>query len=141
MFGSNALDELKRANHLVYVTLKYTRTCEVMKSAISRMISAFDEIIEEGLEKKKAKITDLKTSRAELFYNVLNKRGTKKYFGLYFLLRKLDKAKYTKKEEYRKHVTLIAKVNGRNVEVDIPKLYEYYEATKEFVNMVIEELK
>ena len=142
MLGDSAKEELKRVDHLVYVTLKYTRTCDVIKSIIKRMISAYDEIIKEGLEKKRVK--KLPVSRiemAELFYKKLNKKGIKGYFDLYFLLRKIEVAKYLPREEYRKHVTMIAKIDDKDVEIDIPKLYEFQNRTEEFVNLVIDTLK
>ncbi len=33
----SALQELKRADHLIYVTLKYTRTVDVIKNTIKRL--------------------------------------------------------------------------------------------------------
>ena len=42
----NAVSQLKRADHLLYVTLKYTRTVDVIKSIIKRLISAFDFAVE-----------------------------------------------------------------------------------------------
>ena len=42
-------EELKRADHLVYVSLKYTRTCDIMKNAIKRLIAAFQLVIHKFL--------------------------------------------------------------------------------------------
>ena len=39
-------EEMKRAEHLIYVSLKYTRTVDIMKHIIDRMINASDCIIE-----------------------------------------------------------------------------------------------
>lgn len=36
-----AVEELKRIDHLVFVSLKYTRTADVLKSIIQRMINTF----------------------------------------------------------------------------------------------------
>lgn len=47
-----ASQELKRAEHLLYVSLKYTRTADVMQSFIARLVACFDFIID-GLLKKK----------------------------------------------------------------------------------------
>ncbi len=38
----NAVRELRKVDHLVFVSLKYTRTVDVLKHIIKRMISAFD---------------------------------------------------------------------------------------------------
>ena len=43
-------EELKRADHLVYVSLKYTRTCDIMKNAMKRLINAFEMSMHAYLE-------------------------------------------------------------------------------------------
>ena len=35
----NAKEELKRIDHLIYVTLKYTRTVDVLLSVVERMVN------------------------------------------------------------------------------------------------------
>ena len=37
----NAKEELKRVDHLFYVSLKYTRTADMMRHLIERLINAF----------------------------------------------------------------------------------------------------
>jgi len=54
-----AREELKRLEHIIYVSLKYTRTVDVIVNALTRMVSTFDLIIEAFLEK--AKIKNLKS--------------------------------------------------------------------------------
>ncbi len=141
MIGQDALEELKRVDHMVYVTLKYTRTCDVIKNTIKRIIAAFDSIVGEALEYKKVAVPNLDKDKMDMFYKILNKRGVKKYFNLYFLLKKLDTAKYTPREEYRKHVTMVANVDNKVVEVDVPTLHNYYIQTREFVNLIIDWMK
>jgi len=143
MFEENpAKEELKRVDHLIYVTLKYTRTCDVIKNTIERLINAFEAVFDQGLEyaKKKRKtkvIPDSNRLKGELLYKVCNKRGVKKYFELYLLLRDLYVAEFGRKEEYRKHVAMVCTMdNGKIIEVDIPTLMEYYTQTKEFVKII-----
>ena len=136
-----AENQLKRVDHLIYVTLKYTRTCDVIKNVIFRLISTYDAIFYEGLlyllEKKKIKeIPQLGEDKYKLFKSKFNKRGVKRYFKFYELLKKLSKAEYQAREEYRKHVTMIARVEGKKVEVDIPVLYNYYKELREFIEIV-----
>ena len=38
----DADEELKRADHMIYVTLKYTRTADVIHNILKRLINAFD---------------------------------------------------------------------------------------------------
>ncbi len=54
----NALRELRKVDHLIYVSLKYTRTVDVLKHIIKRMISAFDFMMDAlliNLKQKKKK--------------------------------------------------------------------------------------
>ena len=55
----DAREEMKRADHLLYVSLKYTRTVDVLKSLIDRLINTInaitDELLDYALQKKKIK--------------------------------------------------------------------------------------
>ena len=128
-------EELKRADHLVFVSLKYTRTCDIMKNAIKRMIAA-DELVMgeflEGLRKNKELENVPRTikERVIMVKNILGSSG-KKYLSLYNLLKKIDKAEYTATEEFRKNVTLRTKTSTP-IDVKVENLYNYLEITKEF---------
>jgi len=137
-----AREEIKRADHLVYVTLKYTRTCDVIKSIVKRLIVAFDYSFLELLEclKEKKKIRDIPVSSKERIDLVLKyfKEDIDAYIKLYELLRAIDIAEYSKKEEYRKHVTLIVHLGKKDLDVDIPVITGYFLQTKQFVNTINE---
>ena len=49
----NAKEELKRIDHLIYVTLKYTRTVDVLLSVVERMVNSYEFIIEALIIKAK----------------------------------------------------------------------------------------
>jgi|TARA_B100001971_G_C17840503_1_gene358365 hypothetical protein len=130
----DAQSQLKRADHLLYVTLKYTRTVDVIKSIIKRFISAFDHSVEEMLEKSKDKkriktIPKSPIEKIELIKKIVKTKEMRDYIKFYYLLRTIDKATFKPREEYRKHVTLITPKH----EVDVEKVKEFYEKTKEFV--------
>lgn len=132
-------EELKRADHLVYVSLKYTRTCDIMKNAIKRMIAADEFAMKEFLEhiRKNKELVDVPGNvkeRAVLVKNILGNPG-KKYLVLYNLLKKIDKAECTAVEEFRKNVTLKTKTT-KPIEVKVENLYNYLEITKEFVGFI-----
>lgn len=140
-----AREELKRADHLVYVTLKYTRTVDVIKNIITRFISVFEAVTYEYLEylKEKNKIKQIPDSaklRAELLQKMF-KGKIKEYIKLYNLLKKINKAEYSKEEEFRKHVALVAHIRKKDIKVDIPTLVDYFKKTKEFMNIIHEEIK
>ena len=134
----NAKQELKRADHLIYVSLKYTRTVDVIKNTIKRLINAFDFAVLEALEwsikkRKIKKISDITKLRAEDLAKVYPDMKT--YIDFYNLLKRVDRAEYQKKEEYRKNVTMIV-TDEMMLEINIPKIREYFDKTKEFVEWV-----
>ncbi len=137
-------EELKRADHLLFVSLKYTKTIDVMKNVIRRLINAYDYAIIKALTKlkEKGKIKEVPLSpisRAEVLRDLTKKKiEMLDFLELYFSLKNIDRAEYTKKEEYRKHVTLTVMQDDEALEIDIPKLHEFYKKTKEFVNYVKE---
>ncbi|MBU1203902.1 MAG: hypothetical protein KKG60_02435 [Nanoarchaeota archaeon] len=141
-------EELKRADHLIFVTLKYTRTCDVIKNTIYRMISAFDLSIIRALEilKEKSKIEEIPltpVSRAETFRGAYKRNiDILDFMNFYFLLKKIDRAEYTKKGEFRKNVCLTVMTKEEEViEVDMAKLHEFYGKTKEFVDFMENKFK
>lgn len=139
-----AEEELKRADHLIFVSLKYTRTCDVMKNAIKRMIVAFELSMKEYLEhlKKEKKLERVHGTAKERALSIKNIFGNqvKKYLALYSLLKKIDKAEYTASEEFRKNVTLTTKT-AKPIAVKVINLYEYLEMTKSFVSFIKQEMK
>ncbi|MEW6062749.1 MAG: hypothetical protein AB1571_00030 [Nanoarchaeota archaeon] len=133
-------EEIKRADHLIYVSLKYTRTCDVIKNVIHRLSNVFDfgiiEILEK--EKKKNKIKSIPGSplaRVSLLEKLL-KGKVKKYIALYMMLRKIERSEFIRRDEYRKNVALLVK--DASIVVDMARLKELFEKTKEFVKFVRE---
>ena len=142
---SKALEEIKRADHLVHVTLKYTRTADVIRNIIERLISAHDYIFLDYLNfsKENGKIKHVPESskeRLELF-KVEFKGKIKTYIDLYLTMKKIHAAEFGKKEEFRKHVTLIAHIGKKDLNVDIPVITDYYYKTKEFFSLVYHAIK
>ena len=135
-------NELKRADHLIYVSLKYTRTCDIMYNIVHRLINAFDLTIVFVLEKYKeeGKINKIPIS-AEDKVSALSKlkRNIKEYLEIYSILKKIEGSKFSRKEEYRKGVTLICHLSGgKNLEITVLDLLGYFEKTKEFVYLIEE---
>ena len=142
----DAVEEIKRVEHLYYVSLKYTRTVDMIRTLINRVISTFDCGILSLLKyaKAKKKIKDIPTTpiaKCELLEKTLNDINIKKYLDLYLLLRKLMRAPYTKREEYRRHVTMISELEDKKLEVDIDILKEYYDTTTDFLTLVRDTIK
>jgi len=127
----SADQELKRADHLIYVTLKYTRTTDVIKNIIKRLISACDYAVIDALTKLNVKPSA--NARVRLKQLIEKKpKDFKNEVELYYLLKRLDSLPYKSKEEYRKNVALLVE----DMEIDIVKLKEFFEKTKHFVEKV-----
>lgn len=134
-----AREELKRLEHIIYVSLKYTRTTDVIINALTRLISVFDLIIEAYLEKAKVegkfaalpKSPALRgTKLAELYSE---DKDLQKYLEFYFFLKIVLKSSYNKREEYRRHVTVIVELNHCTTYVDIDSLINYERFVRNFL--------
>ena len=131
--------ELKRADHLIYVSLKYTRTVDVIKSIIERLINAFNNgiLVLLTYAEEKHMITSYPESpvqRCSMLKHVFKEQeDIPGYTEFYLFLRKLSRAEYTSHREYRRHVTMVAKVDGKEINVDIDTIHQYYEKAKAFV--------
>ncbi|MDP6600426.1 MAG: hypothetical protein QF798_03255 [Candidatus Woesearchaeota archaeon] len=138
----NAKEELKRVDHLFYVSLKYTRTADMMRHMVERLISTFSFGIESLLKyaKEQKKIDNIPNNPvmdSKLMMKTFTDEEIANYMDLYLRLRKIMKANYSKREEYRRHVTMICTIdNGRVEEVNIDILKEYYGTAKNFINYV-----
>ena len=143
---SEAREELKRLEHILYVSLKYTRTVDVITNALQRIISVYDFIILALMEK----------AQEEKLLNSIPKspalRGTKladlypeekelqKYLSFYLFLRNVLNQSYTKRQEYRRHVTLIVKQEKANVEIDSDNLLNCERYVHKFLNYAKEKI-
>ena len=138
-----AVEELKRVDHLFWVSLKYTRTVDVIKHVIERLISCIGYGLEALLKysKEKKLVASIPTNvglRCDLLKETFPENLEMiDYINFYLMLRKLSKAEYTKREEFRRHVTMIATIDkGEIVEVSIDSLKQDYEKTKNFIDFV-----
>jgi len=144
----DAQEEMKRADHLLYVSLKYTRTVDVIRSVIQRLISAYDAmmdaLLEHAMKKKKIKtLPTAPTMKADVLKTVFkDNENIINNLDFYLSMRRIIKArKITKREEYRRHVTMTAYLtNTHLVEVDMDILKEYYFKTRDFLEYILEEI-
>lgn len=139
---SNAQKEIGRADHLFHVTLKYTRTVDVLKSLIQRLINAMDFGIEALLRQcKEKKLIDIIPELPRLRIDILKKEFSddpeiQKYVEFFMLLRKIEKARFDKAMEYRRHVTMTVHFDDKEAEITIDIIGDYFRKTKEFLNYV-----
>lgn len=137
----NAVRELTRADHLIYVSLKYIRTVDVIRSIINRLISSFDFGVEALLKlaKEKKIITEYPNNvalRCALVKKLYKDEEITKPVDFYLTLRKIIRAEYKKSNEYRRHVTMTALTDEGLINIDIDKIEEFYQKTNEFIYAV-----
>ena len=128
---------VKRIDHLVYVTLKYTRTVDVFISIIKRMINAYEYIVEALL--KNADVLEQSNSpltKAEIVKKHYDSKRVQKNIEKYLVLRKLRRAEYQKSNEFRRHVTMSAVVDDKPIETNIDSVTEDFHALKDFLEYI-----
>jgi hypothetical protein len=137
---NEALEELKRVDHLIYVSLKYTRTVDVIINILSRMVDGYALMVDAllALAQERGKYSGEPESaieRAELVRELYGKDiAIADNMALYLLLRKLLRARSIAREnEYRRHVTMKTVVEGREEIVNIDIITNYYLFQREFI--------
>jgi len=134
-----AKEELKRADHLYYVSLKYTKTVDVIKSIIERLINAFDFSIDSLFlyMQKKKKIKEIPNNPVTKSIEIKKLFSDDPQFlddiDFYMLMRKIVRANYTCSKEFRKHVTMTATLDDTTMDINIEVVLGYFERTKKFV--------
>jgi len=136
----NAKEELKRIDHLIYVTLKYTRTVDVLLSIIERMVNSYEFVIESLLKKAvsegKIDMPDNPIAKANTIKNLHPSKVFQDRINKYLLFRKLRRVEYEKINEFRRHVTMITEVDGEKIEVHIDSITEDFHKLKSFLETV-----
>jgi len=135
---NDALEELKRVDHLIYVSLKYTRTVDVIINILNRMVDAYRYMIAALIDFAGEKITHEPESAIERAELVQQMYGVDELctdnMGLYKLLRKLLRARHIVREnEYRRHVTMKTFIEGREEIVNIDIITNYYLFQRDFI--------
>ena len=136
-----AIEEYKRVDHLYHVSLKYTRTVDVIRSVIERLISTFEYSIDALLKcmKEENEIEEIPANpvgKGMLAKEKCNDEETCRYLDMYLKLRRVMRASYTKREEYRRHVTMVTDFEGETLDVDIDLLKEHYLDTGIFLSYI-----
>lgn len=135
-----AREELKRLEHIIYVSLKYTRTVDVIRNALNRMVSTFDLVVEAFLEKaKKEGLVDvfpkspaLRAKQVGEIYQ--DNPELQNYLSFYTFLKMIIKKPFTKREEYRRHVTMVVGLENSTAEVNIDNLLNCEKYVHRFYN-------
>lgn len=123
---------LRRAEHSYYVSLKYTRTVDVIRNLIDRIIITLEEaaVVLLDFNKEKGVIDEIPTNlidQVKLVQEIYEEdEQFQDAYELFFFLRKVRRQSYTKSEEFRRHVAMTTKVDGEEYVFNIDVMGEYY---------------
>ena len=140
----DAQEELKRVDHQIYVSLKYTRTVDVLLNILSRMLDGYEYLIQALLkmridEGKTERIPPSPIERGNLVKELFPDDQTiVDNMDLFFLLRKLFRSNPQRENEYRRNVTMRTVVEGREEIVNIDVITNYYQFMLQFHKRVEE---
>jgi len=134
------IQEKISADHLLYVSLKYTKTTDVMLNLISRWRSmietAVDRLMEEGKKKKSMKnipsAPKLKIDKVKEIYK--KNLAVLETMTLYEFFKRVDNLEKIRENEFRKNVVLKVLDKGQWINIDMDKLKEYSMLLENFIN-------
>lgn len=136
------LKEKTSADHLFYVSMKYTKTCDVILNLIARWKSmmdvSFDAIIEKAYEEKMIEaMPDSPKQKIEFLKKYFKKLHTvQEIIPLYIFFKRIPDAKKTREGEFRKNVNLKIIEPSGTVEINMDKLKEYAETLEKFISEI-----
>jgi len=143
---SEAKQELSRADHLFYVTLKHNRTADILKQVIDKLVSAFEKLILYYLNKLYLQgeieaVPKTPKEQLDLFVDLLEKKNVpfnvREFAQFYLMLRKLKRSQYYGKNEYRRAIKIVFKLpSGEEIEYDTKTIKDILEKAKQYFNIL-----
>lgn len=136
----NLLKEIKReqkmAEHLFYVSLKYTKSSDVILNLIQKWEKIMELCIELLLKKakKKKQISTIPSApkAKELLVRQIYKE-LEEPLNLYALFRKIPNLEKIREHEFRKNVAIRVIDQGKEIEINMEKLKKWYELFNETI--------
>ena len=134
------IQEKISADHLLYVSLKYTKTCDVIVNLLLRwreMIeTSIDEILKHAKKKKKISSVSLNPiGKIEQIKKLFKKdKEFLKIIELHEMFRKINELKKERIGEFRKNVALKIFYKGREINVNLEQLKIYAEMLEKFIS-------
>ena len=128
------------ADHLLYVSLKYTKTCDVIVNLLRRwskmMETAIEQILKHAKKKKKIKtIPANPLGKIEGIRKIFKKdKEFLKVIDMYEIFRKIDELRKERIGEFRKNVTLRLFYKGKEVNINLEQLKLYAEKVEKFIS-------
>ena len=128
------------ADHLLYVSLKYTKTCDVIINLLLRwkiMIElGMDMLVEKAKKHKKWKpIPDAPRAKlVQLKKIYANDALITETLNLYELFRDVEQLEKVRENEFRKGVNLKVNYRGETININLDKLKEYSALLERFIS-------
>ena len=128
------------ADHLLYVSLKYTKTCDVIFNLLLRLRkminTSIDALLRHAKDKKKIKeIPENNVKKIEEIKNIFKRdKNFKEVLEFYEMLRKIESLRNERIGEFRKNVCLKISYKGEIIEVNLEKLKQYAEMLEKFIS-------
>jgi len=130
------------ADHLLYVSLKYTKTCDVIINLLSRwknMIDrGMDRLVAKAKKNKKWKpIPDAPRAKLIQLKKIYSKvPDVMETLELYELFRDIDKLEKVRESEFRKGVNLRVTYKNEPVNINLLQLKDYAAALERFISYI-----
>ena len=137
----NIIVDLKRVlnsvEHMIYVSCKFTRTCEMLYSAIGALAQAYEKFFELGFEyflteAELEKYQDIPfLEKMRILSQYFKHNGIHIDLGDYKLLKQLLLNEYESVGEYRKNLAIVFYLDDGEMQINLLKLTEFYKNLKE----------
>lgn len=130
-------EELKRVDHLIFVTMKYTRTVDVLRNILDRMITSLSHMLDALIKHKGANVPNTPAKKTILTRELyVSDKTVIEIVDFYVLLRKIVNTQFEPHNEYRRHVGMSVKIDNCVHDITIDKVEELYHKLKEYFNYV-----
>lgn len=130
------------ADHLLYVSLKYTKTCDVIINLLHRwknMIErGLDRLVEKAKKEKKWKpVPDAPRAKVVQLRNIYaNNKVILDTIELYELFRDIEKLEKVRENEFRKGVNLRVSYKEKVININLNQLKEYADTLERFISFI-----
>lgn len=130
------------ADHLLYVSLKYTKTCDVILNLIARWKSmielSFNALIAKGVKEKKIpSMPGSPKERIEFMKKYFKKQeAVQEIVPMYIFFKRIPDLNKTREGEFRKNVNLKIIEPNKVTDINLEKLAEYSAVVERFISEV-----
>ena len=141
---SEIIKEKTSADHLLYVSLKYTKTGDVILNLLARWKSlielSFDSILELYVNQNKIPLMPVSPKQRIEFIRKYFKdyKSVQNIIHVYVFFKRVPDCPKSREGEFRKNVNLKVKLQNETVNVNLQKLDEYSLMIDDFIKDIKE---